>query len=111
MKWLWKLTQVPFAPHRLPPKLQWFMDPYEVITSYNDCPLNHLQSHLDSYELGVLWSYIHNGRNLNGAHGSLVDVEAQTDIIISDLFSWYINRKKSIQHIVKIFSKTQQNEK
>eukprot|EP00956_Cyclotella_meneghiniana_P022924 scaffold43919_cov42-Cyclotella_meneghiniana.AAC.1 len=110
MKWLWKLTQAPFAPYRLPAKIQWFMDPYRVITSYPDCPLNHLQSHLDSYELGVLWSYIHNGRNLNGAHDSLVDAEAQTDIIMSEHFASYIDRKKSIQPVADIFSKTQQNE-
>ena len=110
MKWLWKLTQAPFSPHRLPAKLQWFMDPYKVITSYNDCPFNHRQSRLDSYELGVLWSYIHDGRNLNGAHDSLVDAEAQTDIITSEYFARYIDRKKSIQHVTEIFSKTQQNE-
>eukprot|EP00956_Cyclotella_meneghiniana_P013939 scaffold20501_cov80-Cyclotella_meneghiniana.AAC.1 len=44
MKWLWKLTQAPFAPYRLPSKIQWFMDPYKVITSNPKCPLNHLQS-------------------------------------------------------------------
>ena len=60
MKWLWKLTQALRSPFSLPSKLKWLMDPYKVITSHPDCPFNHHQTKLDSYNLGVLWSYIHN---------------------------------------------------
>jgi hypothetical protein len=58
------------------------MDPYKLMTLYPDCPFSHRQSKLDSYKLGVLFSYIHNDGNLNGAHGSLVDAMAQTDVKI-----------------------------
>ena len=110
MKWLWKLTQAPFSQCRMPEKVKWFMDPYRVITAYPACGLNHEQSKLDSYELGVLWSYIHHGRNLDNLHDSLVDAEAQTDIIISKQFAPFIDRPNSIQPIAEIFSKTQRNE-
>ena len=86
------------------------MDPYKVITSYSNCPFNHRKSKLDSYKLGVLWSYIHNDRNLNGAHDILVDAMAWMDVIMLAHFAQYISEKKSIQSIGEIFSKTQQNE-
>ena len=110
MKWLWKLTQAPFSPFRMHPKLKWFMDPYRVITSYPACLLNHRQSKLDSYELGVLWSYVNNGRNIDNLHDSLVDAMVQTNVIISEEFAPFIDRTKLIQPINEIFSKTQQSE-
>ena len=108
-KWLWKLTQAPYSQYDLPTKIKWFMDPLKVISSYGSCPLNKDKSKLDSYELGVLWAYIH-GKNLNGAHNSLVDAMAQTDLIISEQFVPFINRTNSIQPIQKIFGAAKQND-
>ena len=28
MKWIWRLTQAPYAPHEMPPRLDYYMDPY-----------------------------------------------------------------------------------
>ncbi len=110
MKWLWKITQAPFSPYHMPEKLKWFMDPYRVITAHPACGLHQSQSKLDSYELGMLWSYIHNGRNLDNMHDSLVDAVAQTDVVISKQFAPFIDRNNSIVSITQIFSNTQQNE-
>ena len=109
-KWLWKITQAPFSPYRMPKKLKWFMDPYRVITTNPACGLHQSQSKLNSYELGVLWSYIHNGRNLDNMHDSLVDAVVQTDVVISKQFAPFIDRNNSIVSITQIFSNAQQNE-
>ena len=48
--------------------------------------------------------------NLNGAHDSLVDERAQTDILTHSSFVPFIDRASSIQPIDEIFSRTLQNE-
>ena len=111
LKWIWKLTQAPGSRYNMPVKLKYFMDPYRVIEAYSSCPINKKRSKLDSYELGCVWKYLdskHN--NLNGAHDSLVDAKAQTDIIVHQQFVPFINRSKSILLVDNIFAATQQNE-
>jgi hypothetical protein len=51
-----------------------------------------------------------NGSNLNGAHDSLVDVRAQTDILTHSSFVPFIDPASSIQPINEIFPRTLQNE-
>jgi len=36
-------------------------------------------------ELGAVWKFI-TGQNLNGAHDSLIDAKAKTDIVIHNFF-------------------------
>jgi hypothetical protein len=57
-----------------------------------------------------VWKFVNDGRNLNGAHNSLVDVKAQTDILISRGYVPFINRLASIQNVDAIFSATQQKD-
>ena len=111
MKWLWKLTQAPFTHLNLLTKIKYFMDPYKVMDHYKTCQLNKKFTKLDSYELGIMWKYIQlpEIKNLNGAHDSLVDTKAQTDLFIHHMFVPFINRSASIQAIDKIFSSTQLN--
>ena len=109
MKWLWKLTQAPASRYDLPDNIQYFLDPYRVISAYTSCRLNPKKSKLDSLELGVVWKFL-NETNLEGAHDSLVDVKAQTDILSHEYFVPFINRSQSIKPVEEIFSKTQQNE-
>ena len=78
------------------------MDPQKVIRHYKGCKLNSNHSKLDSYELGVVGSYINDGRNLNGAHDSLVDAKAQSDAFLHPHFVPYVNKKESIQLINEI---------
>jgi hypothetical protein len=54
--------------------------------------------------------YANNGSNLNGAHDSLVDVRAQTDILTHSSFVPFIDPASSIQPIDEIFTRTLQNE-
>ena len=56
-----------------------------------------------------MWSFLNEGRNLNGAHDSLIDAKAQTDIIVDEHFHNFIDRSKSIRCIDELFSKKDQN--
>jgi hypothetical protein len=86
------------------------MDPYHVISSFKSCRLHKSKSKLEGYGLGSVWKFINDGPNLNGAHNSLVDVKAQTDILINKMFVPFINRTASIQFVDAIFSATQQKD-
>ena len=105
MKWLWKLTQAPGSVYDMPSKIKFFMDPLTILNrknGYSSCKLHQTKSKIDSLELGVVWKYIKN-ENLNGAHDSLVDTKAQTDIIIHEYFVPFVDRTKSMQLITEIF--------
>ncbi|KAL3757005.1 hypothetical protein ACHAWU_003889 [Discostella pseudostelligera] len=109
--WIWKLTQAPGSRCNMPPKLKFFLDPFRVIDGYTTCQINKKRSKMDSYELGVVWKFLdseHN--NLKGAHNSLVDAKAQTDILVHEAFVPFINHTKSIALVDDIFTATQQNE-
>ena len=109
LKWMWRLTQAPNSQYHLPPKIKYYIDPYRVIKHYTTCKLNMKHSKLEAYEVGSVWKHI-TGQNLNGAHDSLIDTKAQTDIIIHPHFALFINRTFTVQTIDEMFSKTQQNE-
>ena len=91
LKWLWRITQAPRSRLSFPPQIQYCMDPYRVISSSKSCRINKSKSKLEGYDLGSVWKFINNGHNLNGAHNSLVDVKAQTDILINKMFIPFIN--------------------
>jgi hypothetical protein len=109
LKWLWRLTQAPNSMYSLPPNIKYFIDPCCVIEKYKSCAFNKTKSKIKAYELGVVWKYANNGTNLNDAHDSLVDVHAQTDILIHCSFVTFIDCSSSIQLIDEIFSRTVQN--
>lgn len=104
LKWLWRMTQAPRSQLCLPANIKYFIDPLRVIKNYKGCKLNPAKSKLDSLELGCVWKHLH-----NGAHDSLVDVRAQSDVILHPSFIPYIDRSFSIQTIDLIFTATQQN--
>ena len=56
-------------------------------------------------ELGCVWKYI-TGNNLNGAHDSLMDVKAQTDVITHEFFIGYFDKAKFNHLIEDILSKS-----
>ena len=116
LKWLWKLTQAPNAPYTMPHQIKYFLDPLKVIREYK-CKLHPTKSKLECLELGTVWSYTKDPdkpsdqrRNLNGAHDSLVDAKAQTDIIIHKFFHTHIDKSKSIRLIEELFSARDQSE-
>jgi hypothetical protein len=71
--------------------------------------MNKTKSKIDSYDVGSIWKFISNS-NLNGAHDSLVDTKAQTDIFVHEYFAPFIDRSHTVQTIDAIFSAMQQNE-
>ena len=107
LKWLWKLTQAPRSPYALPSEMKYFLDPLKVIKHFKGCKFNPQHSKLDSLELGMVWKHMNGGGiNLNGAHDSLVDAKAQSDIIVHPSFVPYLNKSASIDEITEIFSRT-----
>jgi hypothetical protein len=93
----------------MPPQMKFFMDSKAVIGNYTGCRLNPCNSGLESLELGYVWKYI-TGNNLNGAHDSMVDVVAQTDIVTHQHFISYLDVSKSVRLIENIFTKTERAE-
>lgn len=106
LRWLWRHLQAPRTTLSMPDCMRFFLDPLHVIQNYKSCPLNPTKSKLESLELGVVWKYIKKA-NLNGAHDSLVDAKAQTDIVTHKSFVKFIDKKQSIRLIEDIFSKTE----
>jgi hypothetical protein len=92
-----------------PHQLKYFLDSYKVIDKYTRCPLHSSRSKLESLQLGCVWKYI-TGANLNGMHDSLIDCQAQTDIVTSDQLLPYLNVTNSIRLIKDIFTKMEQHE-
>ena len=105
LKWIWKLTQAPNSLYLIPDVMKLFLDPLWAINKYEGCKINPTKSKLDSPEIGAVWKYIKGGENLNRSHYSLVDVMSQTDVLIQESFTPYIDRGFSIQLIHDIFSK------
>ncbi len=58
LKWLWKIMQAPRSHLSFPPQIQFFIDPYRVITGSKLCPLHKSNSKLEGYDLGTVWKYI-----------------------------------------------------
>jgi hypothetical protein len=94
----------------LPDIIKYFIDPYRVIEKYKTCPFNNTKSKMEAYEPGVVWKYANNDSNLNGAHGSLIDVQAHMDILTHSSFVPFIDRTSSIQPIDEIFSERVEKE-
>ena len=111
LRWIYKLTQAPRSSLSLPPQLVFFLDPLKVIRKYKSCSLHTSKSKLDSYSLGVVWKHIDpEKKNLEGAHDSLVDVKAQTDVVLHKDFVKFINRKESIRTMDVMLSKREQSD-
>ena len=88
--------------------MKYFLDPLKVIRHFKGCKFNPQHSKLDSLELGMVWKHMNGGEvNLNGAHDSLINVKAQSDIIVHPSFVPYLNKSASIDDITEIFSKTE----
>ena len=107
LRWIYKLFQAPRSVLSLPVNLVFFMDPSVVIKHYASCKLNAKLSKIESYELGTVWKYIKK-KNLNGAHNSLIDTMAQTDIVTHEYFIPFLNKTKSYKTIHNIFTATEQ---
>jgi len=103
LKWLWKITQAPGSRCSLPQQIKFFIDPFRVVGYFKTCPINKTKSKIESYDVGSVWKFISNA-NLNGAHDSLIDAKAQTDIFIHKYFAPFINRKHTVQQIDAIFT-------
>ena len=92
----------------MPPGMKYFLDPLKVIRHYKLCALCPVKSKLESLELGSVYKFI-TGTNLNGAHDSLVDVKAQTEIVTHPSFSSFINKSASICLIEDIFTASEKS--
>ena len=58
MRWIYKVAQAPNTTLLLPDEIQYFLDPFKVISQYRSCKLNKFKSFIESYSLGAVWEYI-----------------------------------------------------
>ena len=93
----------------MPDIIKLFLYPLRVIKKYKRCKRNPTKSKLDSLDIGAVWKYVKGGENPNGTHDSLVDSMAQTDVLVHESFTPYVDRGFSIQLTHDIFSKNQQS--
>ena len=95
----------------MPDKIQYFLDPESIVRSKKSCKLHPSKTKVGT-SLGVLWTHVNSGANHEDRrwHDSLVDVKAQTDIIVDPCFVPWIDRTGSIRTIDKIFLDAQTRE-
>ena len=96
------LTQAPGSELAMPKGIKYFMDPLHVIREYKSCKLHPNTFELEGLSLLSVWEYIKKER-LEGAHNSVVDATAQTDIVAHPEFITFINKTKSIRFITDFF--------
>jgi hypothetical protein len=87
LKWLWKICQSPNSPCAFPDKLQFFIDPWKVIKHYTSCPVHPSKSKIYCLSLGTVHKFLFEDEEIAGAHDSLADCRAQSNIILHESFS------------------------
>jgi hypothetical protein len=96
-KWLFKITEeLQCGTFQMPERCQYFMDPMQVIKNYKSCKLNRVHSGIIGYGLAVVYCYITGRQELAGAHSSLVDAQAQCQIVTDTRFQPFIDKPTSI---------------
>jgi len=92
LRLLWKLTQAPNSTLSMPTKI------------YKSCVLHPSKSKLESFRLTTVYHHI-TGTPLQGAHDSVIDVQAQSTVVTSSQFIKFIDKSQSIRSIEDIFSR------
>ena len=90
----------------MPDKIEFFLDPEIVIRKRASCKLHKSKSKIIGTQLATVWMFVHNLSVLpedKAFHDSLVDVQAQTDIVLDPHFVPWIDHEISICPIHKIF--------
>ena len=103
MSWLYKLTQAQGSTLNFPARVNFAMDPYQIIKKRESCKMNKKHSKLSSYQLSSVYKHV-TGEDLEGAHSSIVDVRAQTKIVCHEDFRKMFALKDSVKFISNIFS-------
>ena len=80
------------------------MDPLQIIRHHVGCLFNPKKSKLLSLSLGSVYQFIHK-KDLAGAHNSLVDARAQTDVVLHPYFKGYWDKKHSVRLIDDMWKK------
>ena len=102
LEWLYRYTQAPGSTLSFPPRVKYYMDPYREISRTPGCKIHASKSKLQSYNLSSVYNFVI-GKELSGAHCSLVDAKAQASVVISGMFR-SIWRKKTLSRMYQIFS-------
>lgn len=103
LKRIWRLTQAPGSSLAMPDKMKLFLDPELIMWSKKLCKLHPSKSKTAGTALSTVWSYIHTNGLLDDQHwhASLVNVRAQTGIVVAPRFVPWINRDTTILTINK----------
>ena len=78
MEWVYKFIHASTDNScAMPPQIEYFMDPYQIIKKYKGCDLHPLKSKIQDLSLSTVYKYVTGHSSLPGAHNSLVDCKAQ----------------------------------
>ena len=103
-EWLFKITEEWFHGSLVMPRwLDFFLDPSIVMKHYTSCRMNNKHTGLQGYGLELTWCHIMKKTELEGAHSSLVDCIAQTDILVHPEFLSFVDKPKSIVLMNDVF--------
>jgi hypothetical protein len=100
LKWLFHVVDdSPDGVLHFPCWCPYFMDPMNVLKKYKSCQLSEGKHGLQyiGNSLRVVWSYANNMDWLPGAHLSLVNAQAQSDIVTDKCFTSFIDKPQSIE--------------
>ena len=100
----------PNATQTMPESLLFYMDPLRMIKKWKSMPLHPRRSKFESLSLASVYKYIHDGADLEGAHDSMVDARAQSDLLLHPYFVPYLDRTDSFCSVDDIFGKNQLSE-
>ena len=100
--WIYKLTQAPFSSLSFPKQLRFCMDPCYCISKFKSCPFHPSISKLDSLSLVSVYYHAF-GNELDNAHSSLVDVKAQTEIVLRQSYQKVYQYKSTYRDITELF--------
>ena len=88
-------------------KIEFFLDPEIVIRKRASCKLHKSHGKILGTQLATVWTFVHNLSVIpedKAFHDSVVDVQAQIDLVLDPRFVPWIDREVSIRPIHKIFS-------
>ena len=81
------------------------MDPYLMIKKWKSMKIHQKNSKLESLSLSSVYKYISGGDTLMGAHDSMVDVRAQSDLVLHKYFVPFLDRTNTFCSVDNIFGK------
>ena len=103
-KWLFKYTEEATRnSFQMPQRIEFFMDPMNVIKTHKGCKLNEQHTGVLGYGLEVIYCYVTGETSLDGAHNSLFDTLAQFKVCKHKSFKSHWNMATSVVPLEEVW--------